>query len=196
MERTLTAPHNGAMTLSTHDHSAHRRSVRTRIAVALCSALMFLLGLSATAGAQTDGPASTTEVRIVSVGFEATDAVERWLGGTVRGEATVTVVNDGTTPVTIDDGRVFANGRTHLLPRIDLAPGQSAAVSTTLDLGGLSLLERDIIVTAGGAQVQTVHRSIPWLLIAAVGFAANSALLAARDLVRRRVRRQLAAVQA
>ena len=73
---------------------------------------------------------------------------------------------------------------------------QSAAVSTSLDLGGLSFLERDIIVTAGGAQTQTVHRSIPWLLVAFVGFAVNSALLAARDLLRRRVRRQLAAVRA
>ena len=82
------------------------------------------------------------------------------------------------------------------LPTIALAPGQSAAVSTSLDLGGLSFLERDIIVTAGGAQTQTVHRSIPWLLVAFVGFAVNSALLAARDLLRRRVRRQLAAVRA
>ena len=192
MEHARPASHNGAMI-----SFLHRRAMRRRAAVVLCTSLMFLLGLPSGAIAQTNEAAGTaSDVRIVSVDFEATDALERWLGGEVRGDATVTVTNDGTAPVIIDDGRVFANGRTHLLPTIDLAPGQSAAVSTSLDLGGLSFLERDIIVTAGGAQTQTVHRSIPWLLVAFVGFAVNSALLAARDLLRRRVRRQLAAVRA
>ena len=191
MEHAPLEPHNDAMISFMHRHAMRRRA-----AVVLCTSLMFLLGLPSGAIAQTDEAGTGSDVRIVSVDFEATDALERWLGGAVRGDATVTVTNDGTAPVIIDDGRVFANGRTHLLPTIDLAPGQSAAVSTSLDLGGLSFLERDIIVTAGGAQTQTVHRSIPWLLVAFVGFAVNSALLAARDLLRRRVRRQLAAVRA
>lgn len=196
MEQWSLRPHNGAMNSSIHPRSKHRRSLRTRAAVALCAALMFLLGLPTGVGAQSDTADATNGVRIVSVDFEATDAVERWLGGAVRGRTTVTITNDGAGPVSIDDGRVFADGRTHFLPSIDLQPGQTAAVSTDIDLGGLSLLERDIIVTAGGAQSQTVHRSVPWLLVGMVGFAVNSALLAARDLLRRRVRRQLAAVHA
>ena len=196
MEWRPARPHNGAMDSSTRQRSKQRHSLRTRTAVALCTALMFLLGLPTGAGAQADSDVVSDGVRIVAVDFEATDAIERWLGGAVRGQATVTITNDGDTAISVDDGRVFADGRTHILPNIDLRPGQTATISTDIDLGGLSLLERDIVVTAAGAQSQTVHRAIPWLLVAMVGFAVNSALLAARDLLRRRVRRQLAAVHA
>lgn len=167
-------------------------TLRRRIAVAVCATAIFLLGLPSGAGAQLDD----SDVRIVSFTFDATDDLERWLGGEVRGDATVTLTNDGDDAVTIDNGRVIADGRTHLLPDIDLAPGQSAAVSTSVSLGGLSLLERDLVVVAGDAQTSIVLRSIPWLLVLFVGFAVNSALLAGRDLLRRRVRRQLAAVRA
>lgn len=169
--------------------------MRRRIAVVICTTAMFLLGLPVGAGAQTTSGADTG-VRIAAIDFERTDDLEVWLGGQVRGEATVTLANDGDVPVVVDDGRVFANGRTHLLPTVELAPGERATVTTALDLGGLSLLEREVVVTAAGAQADTAHRAVPWILVVMVGFAVNTALLAARDLLRRRVRRQLAAVGA
>ena len=52
----------------------------------------------------------------------------------VRGDATVTLTNDGDLPVVVDDGRVFANGRTHLLPTVELAPGEAATVTTAISL--------------------------------------------------------------
>ena len=169
--------------------------MRRRIAVVICTTAMFLLGLPVGAGAQSTS-GSDADVRIAALDFERTDDLEAWLGGQVRGDATVTLTNDGDVPVVIDDGRVFANGRTHLLPTVELAPGEAATVTTAIDLGGLSLLEREIVATAAGAQASTAHRAIPWILVAMVGFAVNTALLAARDLLRRRVRRQLAAVGA
>ncbi len=156
---------------------------------------MFLLGLSAGAGAQ-GGVDETAAVEVVALRFEPVDRLERWLGGAVRGDAHVTVANTTDRLVTVDDAAVLSDGRTYLLPPLELEPGRVITVATRIDLGGLSFAERDIVAVAGTSQASIVHREIPWILVGMVGFAANTALLAIRDLLRRRVRRQLVAVGA
>ena len=161
MERPAGWTHNGAMT---------GLNWRRRAAIAVCAAAMFLLGLPTGATAQ-ERTEPAGDIEVVSVRFEAVDRIERWLGGTVRGDAFVTIANNSDRLVTVDDAGVMADGRTYLLPTLDLEPGRIITVSTRIDVGGLSFAERDIVAVAGSSQAAIVHREIPWILVGLVGWA-------------------------
>lgn len=186
MERSRDSPHNGAMRL-TRTH--------TTLAAAV-TMLLLVVGLVGPANAQTDTTDSADvgagDVVILGLEFEAENHLERLLGGSVRGTATAIITNTGTAPTTVE-ARVLADDGIFLMPELTLAPGETAAVATEINLGPLNLRERDILAVAGDSAAVASHRSMPWLLIGLIALSANVVLLAGRDKLRQAVRRQMAA---
>jgi hypothetical protein len=155
--------------------------------------LTTLMAAAATADTAPPEPEAHADVAAVGLDFEATNDVERWLGGSVDGVLTVTVANTGSEPATEVAGSAIVGDRTVFFPPVDIEPGETAKIRTDVSLGGMSFLERDIVAIVGDTQLATTHRSVPWLLVAIVGFAVNATMIAGRDQLRAMVRRRIVA---
>jgi hypothetical protein len=157
----------------------------TLIVTGLCVALM-----GSTAFAEQATPGTTAGVEPTAIDFRATNDVQQWIGGSIEGTLTVTIANTGNVAVTDVVGTALIGDRTLFLASVDLEAGQSQRVSVDVHLGGISLYEREIVATVGGAQVVTTNRSIPWVVVIAAAVAVNGVLLAARNQLRDMVHRR------
>ena len=164
------------------------RAILTLVVTGLCVALM-----GSTAFAEQATPGTTAGVEPTAIDFRATNDVQQWIGGSVEGTLTVTIANTGNVAVTDVVGTALIGDRTLFLASVDLEAGQSQRVSVDVDLGGISLYEREIVATVGGAQVVTTNRSIPWVVVIAAAVAVNGVLLAARNQLRDMVHRRVEA---
>ncbi len=184
MEAATTGPHNGRM----------RATPVPKILIAIAAAAAMVVALVGPAGAQTEPSTETGAegIAIVQLDFEAENHLERLLGGSTRGTATALLTNSGDTAAAVT-ARVLADDGIFLMPEVTVAPGETVAVATEINLGPLNLRERDIVAVAGESIAVASHRAIPWLLIGLIALSANVVLLAGRDRLRRVVRRQLAA---
>lgn len=184
-----------------HTRFMARRSLTLRVLGRLTLAAVAVTTLVATPVSAEDlasnaPPATTAEsadLRAVALDFEATNDLERWLGGSVDGVLTLTITNAGTTAATGVVASAQVGDRVTLFPPVDLAPGATTRVATDLSLGGMSFRERDVVATIGETRLAVAHRTVPWILLALIGAGVNVALVAGRDQLRAAVRRRVEA---
>lgn len=158
------------------------------VVAGLCLALM-----GTTALAQQEEPNPSSAVAPTAIEFNTTNDMQRWMGGSVEGILTITLANTSNEAVAGAAGTALVGNRTIFLPKVDLAAGQTRRVSIDVNLGGMSLHQRDIVATVGDTDITATDRSIPWLVVTAAALAVNGLLLAARNRLRNMVRRRVEA---